>query len=93
MAKSTTEKVKKYKVAPSWGNKNLKIVAETCVQSGKTLFTKNSGWRSTRLFDTPAEAIDDRIEDCLEQLAGVSKEAIELKDTIKQLKEMKKAIK
>ena len=91
MAKTTMEKVKKYKVIPGWGNKNLRMVSETCFQHGKTLFCKNKGWRrADELHDSPQEAIDYRIEECVKEMLNVDKEAAELQDAVKQLKALKK---
>ena len=89
-----TEKVRKYLIKPGWGNVKLKVVAETCVQSGKSLFLNCKGRRrANSLFDTPQEAIDDRIKECVEQGLACDKEAAELKDAIKQLKALKKRLK
>jgi len=97
MSRLPLVEVDKYRISPAWGNKNLKIIKVRCIQKGKTLFapTRNcKRWtRISELFDTPKDAVMDRIKGVKEEIAGEAKAQKEWKDEINQCKGLLRAIK
>jgi hypothetical protein len=97
MSKLELIEVDKYRVSPEWGRKNLKIIKVKCIQKGKTLYapTRNrKRWTSIReLFDTPRDAVMERIDGIKEEISGEAIAQKEWKDEINQCKGLLKAIK
>lgn len=87
------EKVMMYRVHPSYGSKNLKIVKLPCVRRGKTLFVPMNRfprYGRPRLFETPEAAIEARINESKEE---VGHQAKYLRDMDAEMAALKKLIK
>ena len=97
MSKLELVEVAKYRISPAWGCKNLKIIKVKCIQKGKTLFApcRNAKlWTMvSELFDTPKEAVMDRIGEAKKEIEGEAKAQKEWKDEINQCKGLLRAIK
>ena len=63
----TAERITMYKVTPSWGTKNLKVVAVKLLKRGKTVYmpfrnTKRKWMSISRMYATPKAAVKARIK-------------------------------